>query len=174
MRMRMRYMHIHTILTSHIHIPIIVRGFLARQRVRNIMLFNLSKATGVLVAMKHTEQGESGWYAAPDGNIYYFVLRNEDWIQVAGPLTQGEYSLVRQGIKQKQRETAPGIHPLYAPYTPPVTPPILPYISHIGVLTKVDINVMEGEDEIMEQGEVCVIWESVGECVCGGIVLLMM
>ena len=53
--------------------------------------------------MGKTHQGDSGWYCAPDGQIYYFVQKNAEWIQVVGPLTPKEYELERLNINIKQR-----------------------------------------------------------------------
>ena len=50
-----------------------------------------ASAGGVLVAMKGTVQGKSGWYRAPDDRVYYFTLSHNDWIITAGPLTLAAY-----------------------------------------------------------------------------------
>lgn len=78
----------------------IVRGFLARTRVRRALTYIAAKQSGVLIALKKTKQGnswlswfslppflivffnlwcciltgETGWYVEPSGKIYYFVL----------------------------------------------------------------------------------------------------
>lgn len=51
------------------------RGYLARSRVKKLKLFRTADETGVLVAIGNTQQGETGWYAGPNGNIFYFVLQ---------------------------------------------------------------------------------------------------
>jgi hypothetical protein len=52
------------------------RGYLGRQRVKRIQNFKKADETGVLVALKNTKQGETGWYAGPNGGIFYFVLKD--------------------------------------------------------------------------------------------------
>ncbi len=54
----------------------IIRGFLSRQRVKRIRQYRQAEETGVLLAMKNTIQGETGWYIGPNGSIFYFVLKD--------------------------------------------------------------------------------------------------
>ena len=68
-----------------------VRGYIRRSKDKNKQEFLRASADGVLVAMKGTTQGKSGWYRAPDDRVYYFTLSREDWIMTAGPLTVSTY-----------------------------------------------------------------------------------
>ena len=68
-----------------------VRGFIKRSKDKTIKNFSQASASGVLVAMKGTVQGRSGWYRAPDDRVYYFTLSREDWIMTAGPLSVKTY-----------------------------------------------------------------------------------
>ena len=75
----------------------VARGFLHRMRQHRTRVHHAALSAGVLFAMKNTVQGmfylikciihlvlnltynvifsgETGWYCAPDGSIYYFVL----------------------------------------------------------------------------------------------------
>ena len=69
-------------------IQAITRGFNARSRVKQAKMHRDAKTSGVLVATKHTKQGESGWYCAPDGSLYYFVLDGDEWILTCGPISR--------------------------------------------------------------------------------------
>jgi uncharacterized protein YoxC len=62
--------------TAFLKLTCIIRGFLGRQRVKRIKQMRLADQTGILVAMKDTHQGESGWYMGPNGSIFYFVLKD--------------------------------------------------------------------------------------------------
>ena len=63
-------------MSAYIKLSSVVRGFNSRNRVKKMKLFRLAHETGVLVAMKNTVQGESGWYVGPNGTIFYFVLKD--------------------------------------------------------------------------------------------------
>jgi uncharacterized protein YoxC len=62
--------------TAFLKLTCVIRGFLGRQRVKRIKQMRLADQTGILVAMKDTNQGESGWYMGPNGSIFYFVLKD--------------------------------------------------------------------------------------------------
>lgn len=51
-----------------------IRIFLAKRHVRTVRQMLAARAANVLFALKYTVQGETGWYAGPDGLLYYFVL----------------------------------------------------------------------------------------------------
>jgi hypothetical protein len=81
-----------------IKIQALIRGFLTRAKIKYFKKYLAAKSSGVLFAMKHTKQGnyacfkfyllmntishgvhlagESGWYAGPDGSLFYFILDN--------------------------------------------------------------------------------------------------
>ena len=69
----------------------IIRRFIAKCRVRRKRFAIAAKEQGVLVAMRGTSQGKSGWYES-DGNVYYFVRDRSDFILLAGPLSLTEYN----------------------------------------------------------------------------------
>ncbi len=68
-----------------------VRGFIKRSQDRMAKDFSSASASGVLVALKGTVQGKSGWYRTPDNRVYYFTLSHEDWIVTAGPMSLSTY-----------------------------------------------------------------------------------
>jgi hypothetical protein len=82
----------------------VARGFLARQRVQQLKLYRLAEETGVLVAMGNTVQGESGWYAGPNGQIFYFVLHNGQWIYAAGPIDGDTFRRLLQDTTSLHRK----------------------------------------------------------------------
>ena len=51
----------------------------------------LASQYGILLATDTARQGEMGWYIAPDGSHYYFVIVEGRWIPVCGPLSQDAY-----------------------------------------------------------------------------------
>lgn len=59
---------------SVILLQALARGYNARASTKRLKIHQAAKVSGVLVALKHTVQGESGWYCGPDGSLYYFVL----------------------------------------------------------------------------------------------------
>jgi len=79
----------------------ITRGFNARNRVKRTRMHRDAKTSGVLVATKHTNQGDSGWYCAPDGSLYYFVLDAEEWILTCGPITREAFEETVMNLKPK-------------------------------------------------------------------------
>lgn len=79
----------------------ITRGFNARARVKRTRMHRDAKTSGVLVATKHTNQGDSGWYCAPDGSLYYFVLDAEEWILTCGPITREAFEDTVMNLKPK-------------------------------------------------------------------------
>ena len=68
-----------------------VRRFLVARRLYQQRIRELAHQTSVLMALPGTMQGEAGWYMAPDGYIYYFVHRHNEWIMAAGPLGEEKY-----------------------------------------------------------------------------------
>eukprot|EP00981_Chlorochromonas_danica_P010651 scaffold3296_cov159-Ochromonas_danica.AAC.18 len=106
-----------------IRLTSIIRGFLARKRVKRLKLTRLADDTGVLVAMENTLQGETGWYLGPNGSIYYFVLKDVSrslcwehdkpchgqWIYAAGPLSEQDFKATYlQGAKSFGRSVPSG------------------------------------------------------------------
>eukprot|EP01041_Mallomonas_annulata_P004086 gene4086-8125_t len=71
-----------------------VRGYVHRARLHRVRVHHAALSAGVLFAMKNTEQGETGWYCAPDGSLYYFVLEEGEYLMACGPLTMAEYETV--------------------------------------------------------------------------------
>ncbi len=68
-----------------------VRAFVVRSRNKQKAKFERATTDGVLTALKGTKQGHSGWYRAPDGKVYYFILKDEEWVMTAGPLSMTNY-----------------------------------------------------------------------------------
>jgi hypothetical protein len=86
-----------------------IRGYIGRARVtrtRNVMS---AKQSGVLIAMKHTVQGESGWYLAPNGFVFYFILDNGEWINAAGPIDLDSFEAMVIDSRRKNRISKPGV-----------------------------------------------------------------
>jgi hypothetical protein len=79
------------------------RGFMGRRVVHNKLLEKESKATGLLRALAPTPQGEDGWYLAPDGMVYYFVLNADDWIMIAGPKNRPDFDTMAAQLKVLHR-----------------------------------------------------------------------
>jgi hypothetical protein len=77
-----------------------VRGYRARAHVDMLRIAKHAEEEGILIALKPTIQGMSGWYMHPDGNIYCFALRiaenvdDEVWIQTCGPVSSEAWSKV--------------------------------------------------------------------------------
>ena len=46
--------------------------------------------------MAGTAQGENGWYVAPDGLVYYFILNENNWLLAAGPVSFEKYDEIMQ------------------------------------------------------------------------------
>ena len=86
-----------------------IRGYICRARVLRTRNVLSAKQSGVLIAMKHTIQGESGWYLAPNGSVFYFVLDNGDWINSAGPIDMGSFEAMILDSKRKNRISRPGV-----------------------------------------------------------------
>lgn len=84
----------------------ITRGFNARARVKRTKMHRDAQKSGVLVATKHTTQGESGWYCAPDGSLYYFVLDADEWILTCGPITREAFEETVLNLKPKKVSSA--------------------------------------------------------------------
>ena len=84
----------------------ITRGFNARARVKRTKMHRDAQTSGVLVATKHTAQGDSGWYCAPDGSLYYFVLDAEEWILTCGPITREAFEDTVLNLKPKKVSSA--------------------------------------------------------------------
>lgn len=79
-----------------------IRGILGRFRVDRLKLSKFAAENGVLIALKPTVQGESGWYLSPDRSIYYFALKDGDWCQVCGPMSLDVWEdIVRQSSNGK-------------------------------------------------------------------------
>lgn len=82
-----------------------VRGYRARAHVDMLRIAKHAEEEGILIALKPTVQGMSGWYMHPDGNIYCFALRmtengdEEDWIQTCGPVSSDAWSKVISRIE---------------------------------------------------------------------------
>lgn len=70
----------------------LIRSFLAKCRVSTKKLVKLASEQGILVATVRDQQGKDGWYVAPDGSFYYFVLNSGEWNLVAGPVPPDKYS----------------------------------------------------------------------------------
>jgi septal ring factor EnvC (AmiA/AmiB activator) len=79
----------------------VARGFNARARVKRTKMHRDAQTSGVLVATKHTTQGDSGWYCAPDGSLYYFVLDADEWILTCGPITREAFEETVLNLKPK-------------------------------------------------------------------------
>lgn len=84
----------------------ITRGFNARARVKRTKMHRDAQTSGVLVATKHTTQGDSGWYCAPDGSLYYFVLDADEWILTCGPITRQAFEDTVNNLKPKKVSSA--------------------------------------------------------------------
>ena len=86
----------------NIKVQAMVRGYLGRLRVRRLQVLVRARLSGVLVALKDTEQGETGWYVAPDGAIYYFVLTADksNWIATAGPIDFDTFEKLNLTLKR--------------------------------------------------------------------------
>jgi hypothetical protein len=92
-------------LGSVIKVQAITRGFLTRHKVTSEIVQSCANEAGVLVALRNTVQGESGWYTSPEG-IYYFVLDGDNWIMAAGPINTFDYERTRNTIKAVARQTS--------------------------------------------------------------------
>ncbi len=77
-----------------------VRRFLVNSRMRRKNMHEQASKKKLLIAMPGSTQGQNGWYLAPDGGIYYFVMQRNEWIMAAGPLNEKEYhSLLDTSIR---------------------------------------------------------------------------
>ena len=77
-----------------------VRGAAGRRKADEKKVLLAAQATGVLIALSSTEQGKSGWYQAPGGDVFYFVRDDQaEWLLAAGPISRGDYD---EAIKSTQ------------------------------------------------------------------------
>jgi hypothetical protein len=60
-------------LRATVRLQALARGRAGRAAVSRALMAQRAQSSGVLVALPPTEQGRSGWYAAPGGAIAYFV-----------------------------------------------------------------------------------------------------
>ena len=75
-----------------IKLQALVRGFVGRVKVNRKRVAVAAKTTGLLVALKEKEQGKSGWYQAPGGDVFYFVRDEKaEWLLAAGPISRTDY-----------------------------------------------------------------------------------
>jgi hypothetical protein len=77
------------------------RGYLAKARVERHRTRIAGAAQGVLVAMRNTKQGQSGWYASPDDQVYYMIPDDTDsdcgeWDVVCGPISFQSFELLEK------------------------------------------------------------------------------
>jgi len=69
-----------------------IRGVQGRRKVQEKRVLKAAQSTGVLVALNCSEQGGSGWYQAPGGDVFYFVRDDQaEWLLAAGPITRADY-----------------------------------------------------------------------------------
>jgi hypothetical protein len=74
-----------------ITIQAVIRGFIVRSKTSQTKRYTQASKEGVLMALKGTTQGQSGWYRTPEGPVYFFTLKDEQWVITAGPLTMNGY-----------------------------------------------------------------------------------
>lgn len=101
-----------------IRVQAVVRGIRDRAVVERIRLSKKARDQGILIALKPTLQGDSGWYLSPDEQIYYFSLSDDDWNQVCGPLTLGDWQVLlrhmeSQNPKKIKSMSSPFPHRVY-------------------------------------------------------------
>mmetsp|Transcript_816 Transcript_816/g.1370 ORF Transcript_816/g.1370 Transcript_816/m.1370 type:complete len:992 (-) Transcript_816:209-3184(-) len=80
------------------------RGFIARASTTRMKIHHAAKTSGVLVAMRKTIQGESGWYCAPNGSLYYFVLDEGEWLLTCGPISKEKFEETVNSSKVSTRK----------------------------------------------------------------------
>lgn len=78
-----------------------IRGFLSLKRTQWKRRQREAARAGVLFSQKGTHQGKTGWYVAPNGGIYYFILDGEKWVPTCGPITEDAYSLILRTTRKK-------------------------------------------------------------------------
>lgn len=70
----------------------LARGYVTRVHANRERVAMAAKTTGLLVALKEKEQGKSGWYQAPGGDVFYFVRDEQaEWLLAAGPISRSDY-----------------------------------------------------------------------------------
>jgi len=79
------------------------RVLFAKARAHMIRLSKQAQLEGVLIALKPSVQGESGWYMHPDQSIYHFtLLENGNWVQTSPSLTHEEWEQVVKSVESKK------------------------------------------------------------------------
>jgi chromosome segregation ATPase len=75
-----------------IKLQALTRGFTVRKKLEKEKKLIAARRSGVMYALDKTKQGETGWYANPAGEIYYFNSTGAEWQIVAGPLSEKQYN----------------------------------------------------------------------------------
>lgn len=79
------------------------RVLFAKARAHMIRLSKQAQLEGVLIALKPSVQGESGWYMHPDQSIYHFaLLENGNWVQTSPSLTHEEWEQIVKSVESKK------------------------------------------------------------------------
>jgi hypothetical protein len=84
-----------------------------------LFVANLAVQSGTLIAKRGTVQGESGWYAGPDGSIYYLILENGNWTLTAGPISADKYN---DTLRQTRLKDSHAMGAMLTPCSLPAAP----------------------------------------------------
>jgi len=80
----------------------VARKIIAKNRIGMIRMAKKARDEGILIAVKPTVQGESGWYVHPDQSIYNFSLQPDgSWAQTSPPLTPLEWKAIVRLVESK-------------------------------------------------------------------------
>ena len=79
------------------------RVLFAKARAHMIRLSKQAQQEGILIALKPSVQGESGWYMHPDQSIYHFtLLENGNWVQTSPALAHEEWEKIVKSVESKK------------------------------------------------------------------------
>jgi chromosome segregation ATPase len=82
-----------------VHVQRIVRSYIARRQVMRKLKLKMARETGVLVALRDTVQGESGWYGTDKG-IFYFSLVKGQWVHMLGPIHEDDFDHAFRALRR--------------------------------------------------------------------------
>jgi len=143
-------------------IQAVVRGFLDRVRVAHhfhrTRVHHAALAAGVLFAMKNTVQGETGWYCAPDGSVYYFVLEEGEYLMACGPLSMDEYEALMTLSEDKKKKSKAGAMFTMSQPSAAMSSSSSSSSSIPSKLMRCDLNLIEGLD--IDDGKIYIASEN--------------
>ena len=101
-----------------VKVQAVARRVIAKSLVNMIRLAKRAREEDILIAVKPTAQGDTGWYMHPDQSIYHFTLtgagETSSWAQTTPPLTPTDWKEVVKIVESKKPSTTSR---MLSPYT---------------------------------------------------------